>query len=279
MHAGEALCFEVEKILFQAKSKYQHILVFQSASYGKVVMLDGSLQLTEKDEFAYQELITHLPLCSIPNPKKVLLIGGGDGGILAEASRHSSLERIDICEIDHLVIDVYKRFFPEIAIGYNDPRVRVHMGDGIEFLKVVPGGTYDAIILDAFTNMGPNGDVVEDESFLRTVANALRPGGVMCCPADSLWSTGFSLPNVVAKCRKVFKGSVNYAWSSVPSYSSGMIGYMLCSKEGPSVDFKHPINPLNPEHLGVAKGPPRFYTSEVHMLIFFLLMVDSKDLT
>ncbi|KDO69717.1 hypothetical protein CISIN_1g0378072mg, partial [Citrus sinensis] len=103
--AGQAHFLEVEKIIFQGKSEYQNMMVFQSSSYGKVFVLDGALQLTEKDECAYQEMITHLPLCSIPNPKKVLLIGGGDGGILREISRHASVEQIHICEIDTMLIN------------------------------------------------------------------------------------------------------------------------------------------------------------------------------
>ncbi|PKI59147.1 hypothetical protein CRG98_020513 [Punica granatum] len=104
---GEARFYEVEKVLFHGKSKYQELLVFQSTKHGKVAILDGCLQLTEKDEFAYQEMLTHLALCSIPNPMKVLLVGGGDGGILREISRHASVELIDICEIDEMIIKIY----------------------------------------------------------------------------------------------------------------------------------------------------------------------------
>ncbi|CAB4280822.1 unnamed protein product [Prunus armeniaca] len=127
---GQAHFLKVEKILFQGRSEYQSMMVFQSSAYGKVFVLDGALQLTEKDECAYQEMITHLPLCSIQNPNKVLLIGGGDGGILREISRHSSVQQIDICEIDTMLIDVYKKYFPGIAIGYEDPRVTLHVKDG-----------------------------------------------------------------------------------------------------------------------------------------------------
>ncbi|OAY30897.1 spermidine synthase 1 [Manihot esculenta] len=267
---GEAHLFKVEKVLFHGKSEYQDLFIFQSSAHGKIVILNGAIQLTEKDEFVYQEMLTHLPLCSIPNPKKVLLIGGGDGGILKEISRHSSVDRIDICEIDKMVIDAYKRFFPDIAIGYKDPRVNLHIGNGVEFLKTVPQGTYDAILLDAFQCMGPEEEEVGDKWFLESVARALRPGGVMCCPADSLWHAEFSLSDYIARCRKAFKGSVNYAWCTTPAYASGMIGFMLCSTEGPPVDFKHPVNILNPENYGVAKGPPLFYNSEIHTAAFCL---------
>ncbi|XP_004300891.1 PREDICTED: spermidine synthase 2-like [Fragaria vesca subsp. vesca] len=268
---GHADMYKMEKILFHERSEFQDILVFQSQQHGKVVILDGYLQLTEKDEFAYQEMLTHLALCSIPNPKKVLLIGGGDGGILREVSRHSSVEQIDICEIDKMVTDVYKRFFPNIAVGYQDPRVNVHIADGVKFMQSVPEGTYDAIILDAFVNIGPGDKELSDQNFLKSIARALRPGGVMSTPAESYWHKDFEeIAHSISNCCKVFKGSVNYAWTTVPAYSSGIIGFMLCSTEGPAVDFKHPVNPLNPDNYGVAKVPLKFYNSEMHTAAFQL---------
>ncbi|CAH9087813.1 unnamed protein product, partial [Cuscuta epithymum] len=149
MWPGEAHSLKVESVLFKGKSDYQDVLVFQSSTYGKVLVLDGVIQLTERDECAYQEMIAHLPLCSIQNPKKVLVIGGGDGGVLREVSRHSSVVQIDICEIDKMVVDVSKQFFSDVAVGYEDSRVNLHIGDGVQFLKNVTEGTYDAIIVDS----------------------------------------------------------------------------------------------------------------------------------
>ncbi|KAI6682319.1 hypothetical protein NL676_036200 [Syzygium grande] len=201
---GEVRLYEVEKVLFHGKSKYQELLVFQSAKHGKVAILDGQLQLSEKDEFAYQEMLTHLPLCSIQNPKKVLLVGGGDGGVLREISRHSSVEQIDICEIDQMVIDVYKQFFPDIAVGHEDPRVNVYISDGIAFLKAVPEGTYDVIILDAFESMAGRLDLC-------------------CAPPTGRQST-----------------------------------------------LRNLSIPLDTENNGVAKGPPKFYNSQIHAAAFCL---------
>ncbi|XLR23878.1 hypothetical protein HN51_070290 [Arachis hypogaea] len=267
---GEAHLYKMEKVIFEGKSEFQELLVFESAGHGKVAILNGYLQLTEKDEFAYQEMLTHLALCSIPNPKKVLLVGGGDGGILREISRHSSVEHIDICEMDTMIIDVYKQFFPDIAVGYKDPRVHVHIAEGIGFIKSVPQGTYDVIILDAFNSMGPSAKVLSKKSFLESVAKGLRAGGVMSAPADSLWRKGFVVADTIALCKKIFKGSVNYAWTTIPAYPSGAIGFMLCSTEGPEVNFKIPVNPLNPKKNGVAKGPTKFYNNEIHAAAFCL---------
>ncbi|XP_017420213.1 spermidine synthase 2 [Vigna angularis] len=266
---GQAHFFKVEKIYFQGKSKYQDMLVFQSSTYGKVFVLDGALQLTEKDECAYQEMMTHLPLCSIPNPKKVLLIGGGDGGILREISRHSSVEQIDICEIDTMLIDVYKEYFPDVAVGYKDPRVKPHIIDGTLFLNSVPRGTYDAIIVDAFDPIRPDHELFESE-FFELVSMALRPGGVLCIQAESIWFQSLDIEELFTKCHQTFKGSSDYAWTTVPAYPSGVIGFLLCSTEGPYVDFRNPINPVDPENYGISNKPLKFYNSEVHSAAFCL---------
>ncbi|XP_027345998.1 spermidine synthase 2 [Abrus precatorius] len=269
MWPGEAHSFKVEKILFQGKSEYQNIMVFQSSTYGKVLVLDGVIQLTERDECAYQEMITHLPLCSIPNPKKVLVIGGGDGGVLREVSRHSSVEKIDICEIDNMVVDISKQFFPDVAVGFEDPRVTLRIGDGVAFLKEVPEGTYDAVIVDSSDPVGPAQELFE-KPFFESVAKALRPGGVVSTQAESIWLHMDIIENIVTNCRQIFKGSVNYAWTTVPTYPSGMIGFMLCATEGPPVDFKHPVNPIDEKECQKSARPLKFYNSEMHTAAFCL---------
>ncbi|XP_074319803.1 spermine synthase [Silene latifolia] len=270
MWPGEAHSIKVEKILFKERSKYQEVLVFESSSYGKVLVLDGILQLTERDECAYQEMIAHLPLCSIKSPKNVLVVGGGDGGVLREVSRHASVEHIDICEIDEMVIDVSKKFFPELYVGFSDPRVKLHVGDAVEFMKNAPEGKYDAIIVDSSDPVGPAIELVE-KPFFETMARTLRPGGVLCNMAESMWLHTHLIEDMISVCRESFKGSVHYAWTSVPTYPSGVIGFLICTKEGPSVDFLNPVNPIEKikgalEHQRELK----FYNSEVHKAAFAL---------
>ncbi|CAH1434890.1 unnamed protein product, partial [Lactuca virosa] len=267
---GEAHSLEVKEILFKEKSKYQDVLVFESSTYGKVLVLDGILQLTERDEFAYQEMITHLPLCSIKSPKNVLVVGGGDGGVLREVARHNSVQLIDICEIDQMVIDVSKKFFPDLAIGFEDPRVHLHVGDALEFIKYVPKGKYDAIIVDSSDPVGPATELVE-KPFFEMLASALRPGGVLCNMAESMWLHTHLIQDMISTCREVFKGSVHYAWASVPTYPSGVIGFILCSTEGPFVDFKNPVNPIEKLARTIHHDrEPRFYNSEIHRAAFAL---------
>ncbi|CAN1320986.1 Spermidine synthase 2, partial [Linum perenne] len=249
---------------------YERVLFLQSATYGKVLVLDGVIQLTERDECAYQEMITHLPLASIPNPKKVLVIGGGDGGVLREVGRYPSIEQIDICEIDKMVVDVSKEFFPKVAVGYEDPRVTLRIGDGVAFLKAVPAGTYDAVIVDSSDPIGPAQELFE-KPFFQSVANALRPGGVVCTQAESIWLHMHIIEDIVSNCRQIFKGSVNYAWTTVPTYPSGVIGFMLCSTEGPAVDFKNPVGSIDMEtEYNKTTGPLKFYNTELHGASFCL---------
>ncbi|XP_038975254.1 spermidine synthase 1-like [Phoenix dactylifera] len=270
MWPGEAHSLKVEKILFQGKSEYQNVMVFQSLTYGKVLVLDGVIQVTERDECAYQEMITHLPLCSIPNPKKVLVIGGGDGGVLREVSRYSAVEQIDICEIDKMVVDISKQFFPHLAVGFDDPRVNLHVGDGVAFLKSVSEGTYDAIIVDSSDPIGPAQELFE-KPFFESVARALRPGGVVCTQAESIWLHMHIIEDIVNICRQIFKGSVNYAWTTVPTYPSGVIGFMLCSTEGPPVDFQHPVYNIDEdEKSNKTKRPLKFYNKAIHSAAFCL---------
>nr|XP_043637349.1 spermine synthase [Erigeron canadensis]XP_043637356.1 spermine synthase [Erigeron canadensis] len=270
MWPGEAHSLAVENILFKERSEYQEVLVFKSATYGKVLVLDGILQLSEKDECAYQEMIAHLPLCSIKSPKNVLVVGGGDGGVLREICRHSSVELIDICEIDKMVIDVSKKFFPELAVGFEDPRVNLHVGDAVEFIRNVPNGKYDAIIVDSSDPVGPAQELVE-RPFFEMLARALRPGGVLCNMAESMWLHTHLIQDMISVCQNIFKGSVHYAWASVPTYPSGVIGFILCSTEGPTVDFRNPINPIEKlEGAHEHQRELRFYNSEMHRAAFAL---------
>ncbi|XP_002983431.2 spermidine synthase 1 [Selaginella moellendorffii] len=286
MWSGEAHSFEVKKVVFEGKSDFQDVVVFDSVSYGRVLVLDGVIQLTQRDECAYQEMIAHLPLCSIENPAKVLVVGGGDGGVLREISRHESVQQIDICEIDKMVVDVAKEYFPELAVGFSNPRVNLHIADGVAFVRDAAPGTYDAIIVDSSDPVGPAQQLFE-KPFFESMVKALRPGGVICTQAESPWLHMPIIKDIVAACRQTFKGSVNYAWTTVPSYPSGVIGFMLCSTEGPDVNFRNPVVSLDKlEMITIGEGgsekrvplPLKYYNSDMHKAAFSLPMFAKREL-
>jgi len=146
MWPGMALSIEIERVLFSKKTHFQQIDLFQTKSHGKMLVLDGIIQLTEVDEFAYHEMMAHVPLFAHPNPKSVLVIGGGDGGVLREVGRHTCIESIDFCEIDDEIIKLSKKFLPQIACGFDDPRININIEDGSQFIKRQKTGMMSSLL-------------------------------------------------------------------------------------------------------------------------------------
>ena len=183
------MTLKVKEIISVEKSKYQDVLVFESANYGNVLVLDGVIQATERDEFAYllvvrwfvnsryQEMITHLAMNSHPNPEKVLVIGGGDGGVLREVVKHSCVKEAILCDIDEAVIRLSKKYLPSMAVGFQHPAVKVHIGDGFEFLKNYKN-SFDVIITDSSDPEGPAESLFQ-EPYFKLLSDALRDGGVI----------------------------------------------------------------------------------------------------
>ena len=227
---GQAMSLQVQSVLFEQKSEYQHVLVFESSTWGKVLVLDGVIQLTERDEMAYQEMIAHLPLFSHPNPEHLLIIGGGDGGVIREAVKHASLKSITICEIDRVVIDAGKKYFPSVAAAWDDPRVTLYEGDGAVFMKREDNiGKYDVIITDSSDPIGPAQSLFESP-FYRAMHAALRPGGKVCTQAESIWINLPLIQQLVLDALAIY-ANAEYATTQIPTYPAGQIGFLLCSKE------------------------------------------------
>ncbi|KAI8983224.1 saccharopine dehydrogenase [Trametes punicea] len=254
---GQAMTLKVNKIFHLEQSKYQDILVFASETYGNVLVLDGVVQCTERDEFSYQEMIAHLPLASHPSPKKVLVIGGGDGGVVREVLKHSTVEEIILCDIDEAVIRVAKQYLPHMSHLMSDPRVTVHIGDGFDFLEE-QASVYDAIITDCSDPVGPAESLFQQAYFER-VRRALRPGGNLSIQAESLWLHVEAIRDLHGLLKSVFP-TVEYAYASVPTYPSGQIGFMLASTVDGQV-FQKPTR---------AVVDTRYYNWDVHKAAFVL---------
>ncbi len=255
---GFGMTVQVTEELCRRQSKFQKIDVYQTSKLGRLLLLDGIIQLTEFDEFAYHEMLAHVPLFAHENPRRLLVVGGGDGGVLREAGKHPELEVMDICEIDEEVIETAKQFFPGIACGFDDPRVRVHIADGSEFIRDKEG-YYDVIIVDS-TDPGGPGTPLFGERFYRDMKKALRPGGVIATQAES----PYLLPEIVARLckvsRQVFR-SVGYASILVPTYPTGTIGACVA---GDRDDITLPARPVPPD----LAAKLRYYNSAVHRAAF-----------
>ena len=252
------LDIRVTRQLFSGMSDIQQVDVFDSVDLGRFISLDGEVVFSEKDEFIYDEMVVHVPMAVHPRVRKVLVIGGGDGGVLREAGKHPELEVMDICEIDAEVIETAKKFFPNVSCGYDDPRVAVHIADGSEFIKDRPG-YYDVIIVDS-TDPGGPGAPLFGEQFYRDMKKALRPGGVIATQAES----PYLLPDIVQRLYKVSEQvfrSVGYASILVPTYPTGTIGACVA---GDRDDIASPARPV-PSELAAKL---RYYNSKIHEAAF-----------
>jgi len=265
---GIACSLQVEEVLFEQKSEYQDIMVFRSKSFGNVLVLDGVIQLTTRDESAYQEMIAHLPLYSHPNPKHVLIIGGGDGGVIREVVKHAGVETITICEIDKVVIEAGKKFFPTVAAAWDDKRVTLECGDGAVYLaKPENKGRFDVIITDSSDPIGPAASLFESP-FYQSMNEALKDGGKVCTQAESMWLHLDLIAKLVKDSSHTF-ANVEYATTQIPTYPAGQIGLLLCSKQlsGRKVPTcTKPTRKVPAKELDKYK----YYTSELHEASFVL---------
>jgi spermidine synthase len=225
---GYGTTLEITEHLFSKKSAFQQIDIYQTRKLGKLLMLDGIIQLTSFDEFAYHEMMAHLPYYAHGNPEKILVIGGGDGGVLRELARHPEPAVLDLCDIDAEVIRTAKEFLPEMACGFDDPRVTVYIEDGSKFIKSRPG-YYDLIIVDSTDPGGPGAPLFGAE-FYADLKKALRPGGVVGTQAESPWLLPELVKSLIGAARSNFK-NVDYAAISVPTYPTGMIACCVASDD------------------------------------------------
>jgi len=253
-----------DDILFEGRSDYQDILVFKSKTYGTVLVLDGVIQVTERDEHAYQEMIVHLPMFSHPRPRRVLIVGGGDGGVLREVARHPGVEHIDMCEIDSMVVDVAKKFLPTTASAYGDPRLNLVFADAAQFVKEDGNGNYDVIIVDSSDPVGPAETLFAPE-FYQGLKASLAPGGVVCCQGECMWLHLDLIGNLLTACCALFP-TVEYAYTTIPTYPSGQIGFFLMSNDERKNACRLPDRKPSVELQAMFK----YYNPQIHRAAFML---------
>ncbi|KAH8178920.1 spermine/spermidine synthase domain-containing protein [Sarocladium implicatum] len=272
MWPGQAMTLKVDKVLHHEKSQYQDVLLFKSTDYGNVLVLDNVIQATERDEFSYQEMITHLALNSHPNPKKVLVIGGGDGGVLREVVKHDCVEEAILCDIDEAVPRLSKEYLPEMAAGLTHPKSTVHIGDGFKFLNDYKNA-FDVIITDSSDPDGPAESLFQ-KSYFQLLHDALREGGVITTQgSENQWLHLSLITRLKKDCKEVFPVA-EYAYTTIPTYPSGQIGFMVCSKD-PNADVKKPLRRWSPEE---EEKLCRYYNAEIHAASFILPTFAKKEL-
>lgn len=273
MWPGQGQGLKVDKVLFDGKTEFQHLTVFESdpkGPWGTVMTLDGAIQFTDYDEFCYHEMLANLSLCCHKKPEKVLILGGGDGGVLREVLRHKTadgiIQSVELCDIDGEVVNQSKIHFPQIACGLSHPCVKVTVGDGVAYVKNAKDNEYDIIIIDTTDPEGPASELFGAE-FYKNVMRILRPGGIVCNQGESVW---LHRP-LIEKMMKFMKESVGfatvkYAMIYIPTYPCGSIGTLVCAKDA-STNVLEPIRPV--EVLGFA-DQLKYYSTEMHRAAFVL---------
>lgn len=223
------LTAEATRILFQGKSEFQDIIVADTPEFGRMLVLDGVFQTSDKDEFMYHESIVHIPLFLHPHPKHVLIIGGGDGGSAREAVRHACVETVTMVDIDGKVIELSKQYFPAIskAMREKNPKLTVKVGDGIAFMQEAEN-FYDVIIVDCSDPVGP-GEGLFTSSFYQDTYKALKEDGLFVQQTESPFMHRQLVHDIFSRVSAIFPISRLYT-AYIPLYPTGMHCFTIGSK-------------------------------------------------
>ena len=257
------LSIRLDRQLFSADSEFQHIDVFQSPAFGRFVALDGDVIFSEADEFIYNEMVTHVPMAVHPQVKKVLIIGGGDGGVAREFTAYPEIEEIDVVEPDEQFVEVCKEYFPEAAKGFEDSRVQVFYQDGLRFLRG-RSDEYDIIINDATDPFGHTEGLFTKE-FYGSCFKALRADGIMVYQHGSPFfdEDESAFRSMHSKVYRSFPISRVYQ-AHIPTCTSGYWMFGFASKK------YHPIDDFDPARWNARGLKTEYYTTNLHIGAFML---------
>jgi len=254
--------YKVESVLYKGKSKYQEILIIDNPYFGKILILDGIVQLTEKDEFFYHEMLTHVAMHAHPNPKRIAVIGGGDGGVVREVLKHNTVEKVYFVEIDEEVIRISKKFFPALSSGIDDPKVELKIMDGADFIKKF-SDSIDVIIVDSTDIIGFARSLFT-EDFFGSVIKALKPEGLFVTHSESFH---FHL-DIVIEIQHILKKAfplVDLYSVPIATYPGNWWAFSIGSKTMNPRDIRRPF-----------EIKTRYYDDEIHRQAFLPHKLYSK---
>ena len=261
--------YKVKNVLFSGKSEFQTVDVVDTEGYGKMLLNDGLVMLTEMDEFIYHDMITHVPMFTHPNPKKVLVIGGGDGGTAREVLRHKSVERCVMVEIDKMVVDACIEHIPQTAGALNDPRLELIIGDGIEFVKNTTE-KFDVILVDSTDPIGP-AEPLFDVEFYKNISKALTDDGIVVSQGESPFFEPKMQKKLMSIVNEVFDISKIYQFSNL-AYPGGAWCFTFGSKK------YHPVRDFDASRVQSSELDFEYYNSEIHTGSFAIPSYIRKNL-
>jgi len=254
--------YKVESVLYEGKSKYQKILIIENPYFGKILILDGIVQLTERDEFFYHEMLTHVAMHAHPNPKRIAVIGGGDGGVVREVLKHKTVEKVYFVEIDEEVIRISKKFFPALSSGIDDSKVELKIMDGADFIKKF-SGSIDVIIVDSTDIIGFARSLFT-EDFFNSITKALKPEGLFVTHSESFHFHLDIVIEIQQILKKVFP-LVDLYSVPIATYPGNWWAFSIGSKTLNPRDIRRPF-----------EIKTRYYDDEIHRQAFLPHKLYSK---
>ncbi|MFJ2487905.1 polyamine aminopropyltransferase [Pseudomonas sp. NPDC087639] len=265
LYEGYGQRFRMEKLLHEVRTEHQHLVIFQNPRMGRVMALDGVIQTTEADEFIYHEMLTHVPILAHGTAKRVLIIGGGDGGMLREVAKHGSVEHITMVEIDGTVVDMCKQFLPNHSKGaYEDPRLNLVIDDGMRFVATTTD-KFDVIISDSTDPIGP-GEVLFSENFYQACHRCLNEGGILVTQNGTPFMQIDEVKTTAGRLRSLFP-DWHFYQAAVPTYIGGSMTFAWGSTN--PAYRKLSCETLRQRFIG-SGIVTRYYNPEIHIGAFAL---------
>lgn len=254
---------KAEKVLHEVHTELQDLVIFENGDFGRVLMLDKIIQLTSRDEFVYHEMMAHVPLFAHKAPRRVLIVGGGDGGVLREVLRHREVERAVLCEIDPGVITLCREYFPEISAGaFDEPRTEILIADGAEFVAKA-GEKFDVILVDSTDPIGP-GKVLFTEEFYRDCKRCLADGGILVTQQGLPFLQPWEIKQSVQFFRQLFKDATAY----LPVTASYLGGHFALGWATDDKTLRNVPIELLEDRFAKAKIDTQYYTPRIHAAAF-----------
>jgi len=247
--------YDVEEVLYKGKSKFQEIRVIRNPYFGKMLILDDVVQLTERDEFFYHEMLTHVVMHAHPCPKKVIVIGGGDGGVVREVLKHKTVEKVYFVEIDEEVINVSRRFFPNVASGVDDSRVEIKIMDGAEFVIKRKSSDIDAVIIDSTDIIGFARSLFTPD-FFTSVKNCLTDEGMFVTHTESLHFHKDMVIEIQEMLKTIFP-VIDLYTASIATYPGNWWAFAVASKSLSPREARHKLEITT-----------KYYDEEIHKQAF-----------
>ncbi|KKC50002.1 MULTISPECIES: polyamine aminopropyltransferase [unclassified Paenibacillus] len=249
---------KIKETYVNEQTDFQQLAMIETDEFGTMLVLDGMVMTTDKDEFVYHEMVAHPALNTHPNPEQVLVVGGGDGGVVREILKHEKVKRVVLVDIDGKVIEYSKKYLPNIASGLDDARVEVHVNDGFMHIHDHKN-EYDVIMVDSTEPVGPAANLFT-RGFYQGIYEALKDDGLFVAQTDNPWFKADLIQSVNRDVKEVFP-VVRVFWANVPTYPSGLWTFTMGSK-------KH--DPLAVDETAIPERETKYYTPRLHKAAFVL---------